>query len=118
MGRKIPWLGTNWKMHKTRAEAHAFANTLKASAFAMSDAARLFIIPPMPYVEGVAEIMKGTKVTVGVQNLHWADEGAWTGEVSPVMAREIGAGLAEIGHSERRQHFNETDDGVARKTAA
>jgi triosephosphate isomerase len=118
MVRKIPWLGTNWKMHKTRAEAHHFAETLKASAHATSDLARLFIIPPMPYVEGVANIMRGTKVMVGVQNIHWADQGAFTGEVSPVMAKEIGAALVEIGHSERRQYFNETDDGVARKTAA
>jgi L-erythrulose 1-phosphate isomerase len=118
MTRKIPWLGTNWKMHKTRAEAHAFAETLKASPFADSDLARLFIIPPMPWVEGVASIMRGTRVAVGVQNMHWADHGAYTGEVSPPMACEIGATLAEIGHSERRQYFNETDDGVARKTAA
>jgi triosephosphate isomerase len=118
MARKIPWLGTNWKMHKTREQAHAFARTLKASAFSTSDLARLFIIPPMPYVEGMAGIMKDTKVMVGVQNIHWADQGAWTGEVSAPMAKEIGATLAEIGHSERRQHFNETDDGVARKTAA
>lgn len=118
MTAKIPWLGTNWKMHKTRAEALAFARTLKASAFATSDAARLFIIPPMPHVEAVAKVMAGTRVMVGVQNIHWADEGPFTGEVSPVMAKEIGATLAEIGHSERRQHFAETDDGVARKTAA
>lgn len=118
MTRKIPWLGTNWKMHKTRAEAIAFAETLKASPFANSGLATLFFIPPMPWVEGLATIMRGTKVTVGVQNIHWADQGAYTGEVSPLMAKEIGATLAEIGHSERRQYFNETDDGVARKTAA
>jgi triosephosphate isomerase len=118
MARKIPWLGTNWKMHKTRAEANAFAETLKSSPVANSDLARLFIIPPMPWVEGVASIMKGTKVRVGVQNMHWADQGAYTGEVSPLMVKELGASLIEIGHSERREHFNETDDGVARKTAA
>lgn len=118
MARKIPWLGTNWKMHKSRAEALAFAETLKASPVATTDAARLFVIPPMPHVEAVARAMVGTRVAVGVQNIHWADEGPFTGEVSPVMAREIGATLAEIGHSERRQLFAETDDGVARKTAA
>jgi triosephosphate isomerase len=115
---KTPWIGTSWKMNKTRAEARAFAGALKASAFANTDRAQPFVIPPFPYIAEVADILSGTKVKVGAQNMHWADHGAWTGEVSPLMVRDCGATLVEIGHSERRTHFGETDETVARKAAA
>ena len=118
MARKIPWIGTSWKMNKTRAEARSFAETLKASAFASTAAAQPFVIPPFPYIAEVADILRGTTVKIGAQNMHWDDKGAWTGEVSPVMVKDCGAHLAELGHSERRTHFGETDDTVARKVAA
>ncbi|WP_373502876.1 triose-phosphate isomerase [Aestuariivirga sp.] len=118
MARKIPWIGTSWKMNKTRAEARAFATILEASPFASTPNAQPFVIPPFPYITEVAEILSGTKVKVGAQNMHWADHGAWTGEVSPVMIRDCGATLVELGHSERRTHFGETDETVAKKTAA
>jgi triosephosphate isomerase len=113
-----PWIGTNWKMHKTLAEARAFAEAVAASELARSEALQLFVIPPFTALAAVAEILGPTNVIVGAQNIHWEDFGPFTGEISPVMARDAGAGLAEIGHSERRQHFGETDAGVARKTAA
>ena len=112
------WIGTSWKMNKLRAEARQFAETLAASAFARGDAARLFVIPPFTAVAEVADVLAGTRVTVGVQNLHWAEAGAWTGEISAAMAADCGATLAEIGHSERRTHFGETDETVALKAAA
>ena len=59
-----------------------------------------------------------TGVKVGAQNMHWADAGAWTGEVSPVMLKDCGLDLVELGHSERREHFGETDETVGLKTAA
>ncbi len=118
MAHKIPWIGTSWKMNKLRAEARAFAQALAESPWAQSEAAHLFVIPPFPWIADVAEILAGTRGAVGAQNMHWADAGAWTGEVSPPMIVDCGATLVEIGHSERREHFGETDETVARKVAA
>ena len=115
---KTPWIGTSWKMNKMRAEARAFAEALKASPFANTSSAQPFVIPPFPYIAEVADILSGTKVKIGAQNMHWADQGAWTGEVSPLMVKDCGATLVELGHSERRTQFGETDETVAKKVAA
>jgi triosephosphate isomerase len=114
---KTPWIGTSWKMNKTRAEARAYAGTLKASSVA-STRARAFVIPPFTAIADVASVLAGTAVRVGAQNMHWADAGAWTGEISAAMIRDVGATLVEIGHSERRTHFGESDDTVALKIKA
>ncbi len=118
MGNKVPWIGTSWKMNKTRAEARAFAETLRSSPVATSDVAQPFVIPPYPYIADVAAILEGTRVKVGAQNMHWEDKGAWTGEISPLMLKDCGASMVEIGHSERRTHFGETDGTVALKVKA
>jgi L-erythrulose 1-phosphate isomerase len=118
MTRKIPWIGTSWKMNKLRSDAHQFALALLASPAAKTEAAELFVIPPHPYIFDVAGILKSTRVKVGAQNMHWAEQGAWTGEISPLMVKDCGATLVEIGHSERRTHFGETDETVALKTQA
>ena len=76
---KTPWIGTSWKMNKTREEARAFAEALKASAFASTEVAQPFVIPPFPYIAEVADILAGTRVKVGAQNMHWETHGAWTG---------------------------------------
>lgn len=118
MSAKHVFIGTSWKMNKTRVEAEAFADTLLHSAIAQSKEFQSFIIPPYPYIATVAERLKSTRVMIGAQNMHWADKGAWTGEISPLMIKDCGATLVELGHSERRIHFGETDDTVALKTAA
>jgi L-erythrulose 1-phosphate isomerase len=118
MARKVPWIGTSWKMNKLRADAHAFADAVKNSSVATTQAVQPFVIPPFPYIADVAERLKGTRVRVGAQNMHWAAAGAWTGEVSPLQILDCGATLVEIGHSERRTFFNETDETVALKTQA
>ncbi|MCB1379495.1 MAG: triose-phosphate isomerase [Alphaproteobacteria bacterium] len=118
MTRKTPWIGTSWKMNKVRREARAFAEALRDSPATRMTAVQPFIIPPFPYIAEVAEILSGTRVKIGAQNMHWDDKGAWTGEVSPAMVKDCGAHLVELGHSERRTHFGETDDTVARKVAA
>jgi len=110
------WIGTSWKMNKLRAEARAFAAAL--AAVSRPPDAQLFVIPPFPYIADVSAILAGTGVMVGAQNMHWDQSGAWTGEVSPPMIRDCGATLVEIGHSERRTHFGETDETVALKTRA
>jgi len=118
VARKVPWIGTSWKMNKLRADAVSYAEALKASPFASTTAAQPFIIPPFPYIAEVANILRGTRVKVGAQNMHWEDKGAWTGEVSPVMVKDCGAVLVELGHSERRTFFNETDEAVGLKVKA
>jgi len=118
MARKIPWIGTSWKMNKLRADARAYAETLRASPVANTTSAHPFVVPPYPYVAEVAQILRGTRVKVGAQNMHWEDKGAWTGEVSPGMVKDCGAVLVELGHSERRTFFNETDETVALKVKA
>lgn len=118
MSRKIPWIGTSWKMNKTRAEAKQFAETLKASPIADTRLAQPFVIPPFPYIAEVAQILAGSRVKIGAQNMHWDDHGAWTGEISPLMVKDCGASIVEIGHSERRTHFGETDETVGMKVKA
>ena len=118
MTAKVPWVGTSWKMHKTMAEARAFTAELGRSPYADSVAVNPFIIPSFPSIATVAGVLAGTRVLIGAQNMHWEDEGAWTGEVSPLMVRDCGAELVELGHSERRAFFNETDETVALKVEA
>jgi L-erythrulose 1-phosphate isomerase len=105
-------------MNKLRAEARAFADALSGSELARRTPAQLFVIPPFTAVAEVAERLSGSRVRVGVQNVHWAESGAWTGEISAAMAADCGATIAEIGHSERRTHFGETDETVSLKVAA
>ncbi|WP_337183553.1 triose-phosphate isomerase [Shinella sp.] len=116
-GRKF-WVGTSWKMNKTLAEAKSFAEGLKAADDGADARIQRFVIPPFTAVREVKAMLAGTSVKVGAQNMHWADEGAWTGEVSPVMLKDCNLDLVELGHSERREHFGETDETVGRKTEA
>ncbi|MGB3876878.1 MAG: triose-phosphate isomerase [Shinella zoogloeoides] len=112
------WVGTSWKMNKTLAEAKAFAEGLKAADGDRNARIQRFVIPPFTAVREVKALLADTSVKVGAQNMHWANEGAWTGEVSPVMLKDCGLDLVELGHSERREHFGETDEAVGFKTEA
>ncbi|MGX5851242.1 triose-phosphate isomerase [Mesorhizobium sp. PL10] len=112
------WVGTSWKMNKTLAEARVFAGGLRAADGGRHDRIQGFVIPPFTAVREVKTMLKGTSVKVGAQNMHWADDGAWTGEVSPVMLKDCDLDLVELGHSERREHFGETDETVGLKTEA
>lgn len=105
-------------MNKLGAEAADFAHRLALAPPEMFEAAQVFVIPPFPYIRDVACILSSTPVLVGGQNMHWSDAGAWTGEISGPMLRDCGAALVEIGHSERRTHFGETDETVALKVSA
>jgi L-erythrulose 1-phosphate isomerase len=118
METRRPWIGTSWKMNKTRAEAREFAQVLKNSKVAEAAPASLFLIPPFTAIETVATTLADSKVRIGAQNMHWAPAGAWTGEISAAMIKDVGATIVEIGHSERRTHFGETDETVAKKAEA
>jgi len=107
----------NWKMHHGARETRAFFAALELPPNAGTH--ELVVFPPslsLPAAAACAE--RDPRIQLGVQNLHWEDKGAFTGEVSGVMAREAGAAFALIGHSERRQLFGETDEHVARKVRA
>ena len=109
------WVGTSWKMNKTLAEAQTFARGLPLEGHPNI---QRFVIPPFTAVREVKTILANTSVKVGAQNMHWADEGAWTGEISPLMLRDCNLDIVELGHSERREFFNETDETVGLKTEA
>jgi len=112
------WIGTSWKMNKTLAEARSFASGLAAADAGRDRRIQRFIIPPFTAAREVKAMLAGTSVKVGAQNMHWADEGAWTGEISPVMLKDCDLDIVELGHSERREHFGETDETVGLKTEA
>jgi L-erythrulose 1-phosphate isomerase len=112
------WVGTSWKMNKTLDEGLAFAGALAAFVPDLDARIQPFVIPSFTAVREVKRVLGQTRVKVGAQNMHWEDAGAWTGEVSPVQLRDCGLDLIELGHSERREHFGETDETVGRKTEA
>lgn len=112
------WIGTSWKMNKTLAEARSFAAALAAADGDRDPRIQRFVIPPFTAIREVKAMLADTSVKVGAQNMHWADEGAWTGEVSPPMLNDCGLDIVELGHSERRKHFGETDETVGLKTEA
>lgn len=110
------WFGTNWKMHKTGAKAGEYAKRLgeRLDLFGDSKKPIVFVIPPFTAIEVVHKASSG-KFSVGAQNMHWAESGPYTGEISAPMLCELGVELVEIGHAERRQLYNETDADVNRK---
>lgn len=118
MTEPLYWVGTSWKMNKTLAEAEAFARALAAADAGRDGRIQRFVIPPFTAVREVKRILADSSVKVGAQNMHWADRGAWTGEVSAPMLTDCGLDIVELGHSERREHFGETDETVGLKTEA
>ena len=111
-----PLIAGNWKMYKTVAEAVETARELVQFTAAVN--VDVMIAPPFTALASVAEVVKGTSVALGAQNLFWKNEGAYTGEISPVMLSDIGCRYAIIGHSERRQYFGDTDESVNAKIRA
>lgn len=120
MNKERVWIGTNWKMHKSLAEGLGYtAELLQWSRENRLDPiVELFIIPPYTSLWPIKEVLRGGRVMLGAQNMHWADEGAYTGEISPAMLAEIGLDLVELGHSERRQYYNENDWDINKKVHA
>jgi triosephosphate isomerase len=116
MARKIIIAG-NWKMNKTVAEAKALVKELK-SLVADVSGAEIVVCPPFTALGAAVEAASGSAVKVGAQNVHWAESGAFTGEISAAMLKEIGVEYVIIGHSERRQYFGETDATVNQRLKA
>lgn len=107
----------NWKMYKSLEEAKSFAKEVQGKAV-VSDKLDAVICPPALYLSELVQITKGSAVSIGAQTMHDVKEGAFTGEISPAMLSEIGVGYVVLGHSERRQYFNETDESVNKKVHA
>ncbi len=112
------WIGTSWKMNKTLAEAMGFATTLAKDDVNRNPHIQRFVVPSFTACREVKAALNGSSVKVGAQNMHWEDQGAWTGEVSPLMLKDCNLDLVELGHSERREYFGESDETVASKTEA
>ncbi|HEX9967060.1 MAG TPA: triose-phosphate isomerase [Solirubrobacterales bacterium] len=116
MPERIPYLAANWKMHKTVAEAAEFVDALLPRIAATQH--DVVICPPFTALTAVVERRYGTALKVAAQNLHEEESGAFTGEVSAQMLVELAVEAVVLGHSERRQYFNETDEVLARKVPA
>ena len=110
---RIPLLAANWKMYKTPAEARDFITTFLKNP--LPQKAEVAVFPPAINIPAVLDAAKGSALKVGAQNIYYADEGAFTGEISASMLVAAGATHVLIGHSERRQYFGETDELVNKK---
>jgi triosephosphate isomerase len=107
----------NWKMYKNPSETAAFFDSFKPLV-AQSSHCEIVICPPSINVPAAVAAVKGTAIGIGTQNIYWAKEGAFTGELSAPMVKAAGAEWTIVGHSERRQYFGETDEWVFKKTVA
>lgn len=110
---RIPIIAGNWKMYKTIAEAIDFVNGIKGSIEGTE--VEVVLCAPYTMLLPLKEAVGGTNIKIAAQNMHWEQQGAYTGEISPLMLQEIGVEYCVIGHSERRQYFNETDETVNKK---
>lgn len=110
---RTPIIAGNWKMYKTVEEALDLINGLKEKV--KNSKCQVVVCPPFVCLPAVIEAVKGSNIEVGAQNMHFEEQGAFTGEVSPNMLKTLGVKYVIIGHSERRQYFAETDESVNKK---
>ena len=115
--RRLPFIAGNWKMNKTVEEALDLVRQLKASLSNIEEV-EVAVAPPFTALYAVSQVLKGSSIRLAAQNLFYEEKGAFTGEISPLMLKEIGCQYVIIGHSERRQFFGETDETVNRRIKA
>jgi len=115
--KRKPIVAGNWKMNKTVAEAIDLANAIKRDLSGCKDV-DVVLCPPFTALKSVGEVITGTHLDLGAQNMHWEKNGAFTGEVAAGMLRELYCHYVILGHSERRTYFGETDEIVNKKTKA
>ena len=107
----------NWKMNGTIEESVLLVSAIKGRLFDIIDS-EVVLCPPFTSLARVGEIIGGTSISLGAQNMYWERSGAYTGEISPPMLQAVGCRYVIIGHSERRAYFGETDEVVNRKVKA
>jgi len=113
---RTPIIAGNWKMNKNVAEAVELVRALREATVSV-DKVEMVVCPPFIALTAVKEALAGSKIAVGAQNMHWEEKGAYTGEISPLMLKGL-VTYVIIGHSERRQYFNETDATVNKRVKA
>ncbi len=114
---RTPFVVGNWKLHKTIAESLALVTELKNQLGAVKGVA-VGVAPVATALHAVAKRLEGSSLVTCAQNCHWEASGAWTGEISAAHVADAGAGWVILGHSERRQFFGDTSEGVGKKTRA
>ena len=112
-----PIIAGNWKMYKTGADGAALAKDLRAQVAGITKP-EIVVCPTFTSLSPVAQALGGSNIQLGAQNVHWEKEGAFTGEISAAMLKELCVSYVVIGHSERRQFFGETNEGVNKRTKA
>ena len=117
MSEMIPMIAGNWKMHKTLAEARELAREI-VQGVGRQTRAEVVLAPPYTALAAVAAELAGSKVLLAAQDTFWETKGAYTGAIAPGMLADIGCSYVIVGHSERRQHFGDTDEAVNRKVKA
>ncbi len=117
MSARKPFIAGNWKMYKTVAEAEQFIQALLPRV-STADRVDVAICPTFTALEAMVDSTRGSRVEVFAQNMHYDSEGAYTGEVAPPMLVEVGVRGVVLGHSERREHFGESDRALASKLPA
>jgi triosephosphate isomerase len=117
MSKRRPLIAGNWKMYKTCGESVKSAQQLKSLVDGVTHT-EIMIAPTFSSLYPVFNVIKGSRIELGGQNLHWETEGAFTGEISGDMLKSVGCSFVIIGHSERRQYFGESDENVNKKIMA
>jgi len=114
---RLPFIAGNWKMNKTAGEAVVLVRQLKATLSGVKEV-EVAVAPPFTALQAVQKELEGSSIRLAAQNLFWEEKGAYTGEISPLMLKELGCRYVIIGHSERRQLFGETDETVNKRMKA